>query len=151
LLAKRNRETDVATAGETRILRSRRAVSAILFSNTVRGGTSWLIWAPVRTRDIKRDSPTKDCIAEVREVVRQQGARANIPPKLNRKDPICFSPYLYRERKLIERFFNKIKRCRRVATRYDKLAANYRGFIELASSEFGCALMSPRARPPRFS
>jgi transposase len=34
---------------------------------------------------------------------------------------------------LIERFFNKIKQCRRVATRYDKLAANYLAFIKLAS------------------
>jgi len=32
-----------------------------------------------------------------------------------------------------ERFFNKIKQCRRVATRYDKLAANYLAFIKLAS------------------
>jgi len=48
-------------------------------------------------------------------------------------DPICFSPYLYRARNLIERFFNKIKQCRRVATRYDKLAANYLAFIKLAS------------------
>ena len=51
----------------------------------------------------------------------------------NRKDPICFSPYLYRARNLIERFFNKIKQRRRVATRYDKLAANYLAFIQLAS------------------
>ena len=51
----------------------------------------------------------------------------------NRKDPICFSPYLYRARNLIERFFNKIKQCRRVATRYDKLAANYLAFVKLAS------------------
>ncbi len=49
---------------------------------------------------------------------------ANIPPKRNRKEPICFSPYLYRARNLVERFFNKIKRCRRIATRYDKLAAS---------------------------
>jgi transposase len=34
---------------------------------------------------------------------------------------------------LVERFFNKIKQCRRVATRYDKLAANYPAFIQLAS------------------
>jgi transposase len=34
---------------------------------------------------------------------------------------------------LVERFFNKIKQCRRVATRYDKLAANYLAFIQLAS------------------
>ena len=32
----------------------------------------------------------------IRELARQQGAWANIPPKRNRKDPICFSPYLYR-------------------------------------------------------
>ena len=38
-------------------------------------------------------------------------------------DPICFSPYLYRARNLVERFFNKIKQCRRVATRYDKFPA----------------------------
>ncbi|MEN3351050.1 MAG: hypothetical protein V7632_4685 [Bradyrhizobium sp.] len=61
----------------------------------------------------------------IRELARQRGAWANIPPKRNRKAPICFSPYLYRARNLIERFFNKIKHCRRVATRYDKLAANY--------------------------
>ena len=40
---------------------------------------------------------------------------------------------LYRARNLVERFFNKIKQCRRVATRYDKLAANYLAFIQLAS------------------
>jgi transposase len=34
---------------------------------------------------------------------------------------------------LVERFFNKIKQCRRVATRYDKFAANYLAFIQLAS------------------
>jgi transposase len=55
------------------------------------------------------------------------------PTKRNRKDRICFSPYLYRARNPIERFFNKIKQCRRVATRYDKLAANYLAFVKLAS------------------
>jgi transposase len=34
---------------------------------------------------------------------------------------------------LVERFFNKIKHCRRVATLYDKLAANYLAFVQLAS------------------
>jgi transposase len=69
----------------------------------------------------------------IRELARQQGAWANIPPKRNRKDPICFSPYLYRARNLVERFFNKIKQYRRVATRYDKLSVNYLAFIKLAS------------------
>jgi transposase len=63
----------------------------------------------------------------------KKGAWANIRPKCNRNSPICFSPYLYRARNLIERFFNKIKQCRRVATRYDKLAANYLAFVQLAS------------------
>src|SRR5262249_53920486 len=63
----------------------------------------------------------------------EHGAWANIPPKRNRKDPICFSPYLYRACNLVERFFNRIKQCRRVAPRYDKLAANYLAFIKLAA------------------
>jgi transposase len=69
----------------------------------------------------------------IREFVSEQGAWANIPPKKNRKAPICFSPDLYRSRNLVERFFNKIKQCRRIAARYDKLAANYLAFIKLAS------------------
>ena len=42
-------------------------------------------------------------------------------------------PHLYRARNRIERFFNRIKHCRRIATRYDKLAANYLTFVQLAS------------------
>jgi len=69
----------------------------------------------------------------IRALVNEQGAWANIPPKRNRRDPICFSPYLYRSRNLVERFFNKLQQCRRIATRYDKLAVNYLAFIKLAS------------------
>jgi transposase len=80
----------------------------------------------------------------IRELARQQGAWANIPPKRNRKDPICFSPYLYRARNLIERFFNKIKQCRR--SRPD--TTNSQPTIWRSSnshqSAFGYALMSPR-------
>lgn len=54
-------------------------------------------------------------------------------PTFRRKDPICFSPYLYRAHNLVERFFNRTKQCRRAATRYDKLAANYLAFIKLPS------------------
>jgi len=39
----------------------------------------------------------------------------------------------FRARNLVERFHNKIKQCRRVATRYGKLAANYLAFTQLAS------------------
>lgn len=47
----------------------------------------------------------------IRALASEQGAWANIPPKRNRKEPICFSPYLYRALNLVERFFNKIKQC----------------------------------------
>ncbi len=78
------------------------------------------------------------------------------PPKSNRSDPVCLSPYLYRARNQVERFFNRIKQCRRVATRYDRLAANYLAFVQLASirlwlrlSGYGCVFMSPRPRMNR--
>jgi transposase len=45
----------------------------------------------------------------IRELAVNEGAWANIPPKGNRNRPICFSPYLYRARNLVERFFNRIK------------------------------------------
>jgi transposase len=69
----------------------------------------------------------------IRELAMKKGAWANIPLKSNRSEPICFSPYLYRARNRIERFFDKIKQCPRVATRYDKRAANYLAFVQYAS------------------
>ena len=42
-------------------------------------------------------------------------------------EPICFSPHLYRARNLVERFFNKIKRCRRIATRYEQARSELLG------------------------
>ena len=74
-----------------------------------------------------------------------QGATPNIPPKSNRRWKPCFSKRLYRERNLIERFFSKLKHFRRVATRYDKLAANFLAMIQLASMR-GSELMSLRPR-----
>jgi transposase len=71
-----------------------------------------------------------DCI---RELIQNQGAAPNIPPKSNRNWKPCFSKRLYRERNPIERFFSKLKHFRRVATRYDKLAANFLAMVQLAS------------------
>ena len=78
----------------------------------------------------------------LREAVMARGAWANIPPKSNRRDPLCFSKhpkhpphskYLYRARNLVERFFNKVKHFRRIATRYDKLAENYAAALKLVA------------------
>ena len=71
--------------------------------------------------------PTGSGSSRVRKVRGQTSRQNEIA-----REPICFSPYLYRARNLVERFFNKIKQCRRIATRYEKLA-NYLAFIKLAS------------------
>lgn len=62
----------------------------------------------------------------------ETGGWANIPPKSNRKDNLVFSPHLYRARNRVERFFNKLKHFRRIATRYDKLAENFLAAVKLA-------------------
>ena len=69
----------------------------------------------------------------IRALASEQGAWTSIPPNRNSKEAICYSPYLYRARNLLERFFNKIKQCRRIASRCDRLAVNYPAFIKLAS------------------
>jgi transposase len=57
-----------------------------------------------------------------------------IPPKANRKTKRDCDFALYRERNLIERFFNKIKHFRAIATRYDKLAINFLAAVQLVSA-----------------
>ena len=54
----------------------------------------------------------------IRDQIEAQGAAPNIPDRSNRKSRHCFSKVLYKERNRIERFFNKIKYFRRLATRY---------------------------------
>lgn len=68
----------------------------------------------------------------LRAQVRTKRSWANIPPKSNRKKPVVFSPWLYRKRNLIQRFFGKLKCYRRIATRYDKLGANFLAMTKLA-------------------
>jgi transposase len=63
------------------------------------------------------------------EAVEEGGAEAVIPPRSNRKHQRNYDKALYKERNLIERFFNKIKHFRRVATRYEKLGKNYMAML----------------------
>jgi transposase len=65
--------------------------------------------------------------------IANSGAAVVIPPKRNRKVQRPYDVDLYKERNRIERFFNKLKQFRRVATRYDKLLANFMGFVKLAA------------------
>ena len=50
----------------------------------------------------------------------EQGAWANVKPMPNRKQVLAFSPFLYKYRNLVERFFLRIKQFRRIASRYEK-------------------------------
>lgn len=69
----------------------------------------------------------------VRQSLAERGAWANVKPMPNRKRHPAFSPFLHRYRNLVERFFNKLKHFRAVATRYDKRADNFLTGIKLAS------------------
>ncbi len=68
----------------------------------------------------------------------KRGAWANIKPMPNRKNVPAFDAYLYRYRNLVERFFNKLKHFRGVATRYDKRADNFLAGVKLASFRIWC-------------
>jgi transposase len=70
----------------------------------------------------------------LRQRLAGRGAWANVKPMPNRKRQPAFCRFLYKARNLVERFFNRIKHFRAVATRYDKLADNYLAGVQLASA-----------------
>ncbi len=68
------------------------------------------------------------------DTLTQRGITPVIPPKANRKALRACDFALYCERNLIERFFNKLKHFRAIATRYDKLAKIFLAGVQLASA-----------------
>ena len=69
----------------------------------------------------------------IRKDMERRGGFAMIPTKRNRLVQIPVDGAIYALRNMIERCFNKLKNARRLATRYDKTAVSYRGFINLVS------------------
>jgi len=69
----------------------------------------------------------------IRTFAEDHGAWANIPPKSNRKNSFAFSSWVYRQRNLVERFFNRLKQFRGIATRYDRKAENFLAAIKLVA------------------
>lgn len=63
-----------------------------------------------------------------------RGIKPVIPPKANRLVQRSCDFALYRERNLVERFFNTLKHFRALATRYDKLARNFLSAVYLVGS-----------------
>ena len=69
----------------------------------------------------------------IREDMEGRGGTAMIPTKRNRKVQLPVDPAIYALRNMVERCFNKLKNARRLATRYDKTADSYLGFINLVA------------------
>ena len=72
-----------------------------------------------------------DSNAIAREAAAARNVWANIPNRSNRKQHFAFSLWLYKQRNLVERFFNRIKQFRGIATRYDRDPANFLAAIKL--------------------
>ena len=78
----------------------------------------------------------------LRSTLSERGAWANIKPTPRRVNIPAFSPFLYRFRNLIERFFNKLKHYRAIATRFEKHASNYLALVKLACARIWMRFMS---------
>ncbi len=94
--------------------------------------------APILLEGLK---PGRDLIADrgydaraIINLIESRGGRAHIPTCRDRKAQRSVDRALYRQRNLIERFFNKLKHFRRIATRYDKTARNFLAAVLLAAS-----------------
>ena len=69
----------------------------------------------------------------IRQDIAERGGQAVIPSIASRKIHHTIDNALYVLRNRIERFFNRAKNSRRVATRYDKLIESFAAFVLLAS------------------
>lgn len=69
----------------------------------------------------------------IRATMAERGAWANIPPRVIRKGTFPFSSWVYRQRNLVERFFNRSKHFRGLATRYDRSPDNFLAALKLAA------------------
>jgi len=72
---------------------------------------------------------------DVRTGLLLKGILPVIPPKANRKVPIACDFRAYKDRNRVERMFNRLKQFRRIATRYDKTAVSFLGFLALAAAK----------------
>ncbi len=71
----------------------------------------------------------------VREDLLWRGILLIISPKANRREPPACDFRRYRDRNYVERLFNRLKQSKRIATRYDKTAASFLGFLSLAAAK----------------
>jgi len=84
--------------------------------------------------------PAADTVADkgydaqyIVDLIVAHGSKPHIPTLSTRKRQRSVEPAIYRQRNLVERYFNKLKHYRRIATRFDKLARNFLAAVALAS------------------
>lgn len=70
---------------------------------------------------------------KLRNWLKAKHVSAVIPSTAARRTPYPLNRKAYRRRNVIERMFGKLKNCRRIATRYDRLAQNYLAALALVS------------------
>ena len=92
-----------------------------------------------RAEDMLKDATSTSVLADkgydsnaVVAQIESRGSRAVIPPRCGRLIARPYDRDVFKSRFLVEQFFAKIKRCRRVATRYEKLAVTYLGMVLMA-------------------
>ena len=78
----------------------------------------------------------------IRKKMETRGVLTQIPMRKSRKMRVGVDHSLYSLRNLVERCFNKLKNARRVATRYDKTAESFLGFIDITSIRLWVRLLS---------
>ena len=72
--------------------------------------------------------------SKIRDYIEKNGAKVCIPDKINFKIPHKFYSELYKQRNIIERFFQRIKNYQHIAFRFDKLAVCFLNFVLLAAA-----------------
>ncbi len=70
---------------------------------------------------------------KIRAYLRRRGIRITIPRKRNERRTGPFNRAIYRERNRVERLINRLKQWRRIATRYEKRAANHLAMVTIAA------------------
>jgi transposase len=67
------------------------------------------------------------------DAIKAEGAVAVIPPRENRIQQREYDKEQYKDQNLVERFWSRMKQFHRVATRYEKTACNFLGFVRVAA------------------
>lgn len=81
----------------------------------------------------------------IRAWLARRGIEAVIPPRSN-QEPVWYDKKKYRRRNVVERCVGWLKECRRIATRYEKLATHYLAMLKLAMIQRCLRLLDPSNR-----